>query len=83
MPTRTYTRPDGATGTHVLSLSITVWSDGTFTGAVSAWEPGGERMRHYRLPGGVTDGTVAPRGLEALQQGAQLALDLWGEGALR
>lgn len=83
MPTRTYTRPDGVTATHVATISVTLWADGTWTGTLSAWEPGGERMRHYPGLKGEADGAVAPRALEALQGAAQLSLDLWGRGEVR
>lgn len=82
MPTRKYTRPDGAVGTHVVAIGITVWSDGTYTGTLSAWEPGGERMRHYPVLSGPVTGSVAPLGIEAIQHAAQLTLDLWGAGKL-
>lgn len=80
MATRKYTRPDGAVGTHVVAIGLTCWSDGTYTGTLSAWEPGGERMRHYPILGGTLDGAVAPPGIEALAHAGQLALDLWMEG---
>lgn len=83
MPTPRYERPDGVHATHVVAIGVNVWSDGTYTGTVSAWEPGGERMRHYPVLKGTVGGAVAPVGIEALQDAAQLVLDLWGAGELR
>lgn len=83
MPTRRYTRPDGATATHVATIAVTLWDDGTWSGVLSSWEPGGERMRHYPGLKGEAEGSVAPRALEALQGAVQLSLDLWADGKVR
>lgn len=83
MPTRRYKRTDGAEATHVVAIGLTVWSDGTYTGSISSWEPGGERMRHYPVLKGSLDGSVVPLGIEAVIASGQQVLDLWGEGKLR
>lgn len=83
MPTRRYTDPEGRTGTHIVSVSVVVWDDGTYTGTASAWEPGGERMRHYSLARNTCMSGVVPPGLEALAAAAQQAIELWEQGLLR
>lgn len=83
MPTRKYRSPERGEATHIVAVGLTVWENGTYTGSLSAWEPGGERMRHYPVLSGPVTGLVAPLTIEALQHAAQLTLDLWGEGALR
>lgn len=77
-----YERPDGVRGTANLSLSLTVWEDGTVTAALASWAAG-ERIRHYRLPNLKPEGSVAPPGIEAIGLACDEAIDMWAAGQLR
>jgi len=79
---RDYERPDGVRGVANLSLSLTVWENGTVTAALASWAAG-ERIRHYRLPNLKPAGDVAPPGLEAIGLACDEALDMWAAGELR
>ena len=68
--------------TSYVTIGVAIMEDGTFHASLTSYYGEPRKWRRHHLAGGLTDATLAPAGLTALQAAAQQALDAFWAGRL-
>lgn len=82
MPRPGYRDPQRGIVTACATLNVICFDTGQSSIAITAWTPDGFKVKTWYLGEVPTSGLLTPPALEALQAGAQRAIDAWFAGEL-